>query len=322
MGSDASAQSPIWFENPFQIEDLCVFDQETLHNMLARNHAKLTNILLAQSFHGVAEKVVTHVLQCLPQAQQNQFLRELQQPTSTQEVQQARQKVLDELFWELIYWKKPELYEDLTEGEQLHEGIFQALETDLRDMTVLDVGAGSGRASFECLRFGAARIYAVEPSPGLLRLLRKKVDRLGVGQCIISAPGRFDKIPLPDQSVDIALSCSAFTALDNQGGEPGLAELVRVTRPGGKIVVIWPRTIDHDWFVAHGFQYHSLPVVDEMFVRFRSFAIALRCAQLFYAHNPEVMHYLDKTQKPEIPFSVIGMNPPRDYFWLEIEERI
>jgi ubiquinone/menaquinone biosynthesis C-methylase UbiE len=137
---------------------------------------------------------------------------------------------------------------------------------------------------------------------------------------VIPHEGRFDAIPLPDNSVDVALSCSAFTALPEQGGERGLAELQRVTKPHGKIVLIWPRVEDRRWLEAHGFHYVSLPVQQEMSVHFRSLRSALHCARLFYARNQAVQHYLLTKQKPDVPFSVIGMNPPRDYCWRNVEK--
>ncbi|GHO87743.1 class I SAM-dependent methyltransferase [Dictyobacter formicarum] len=316
--SDSSAQSGVLFENPFHIEDLQVFDAETMHNMLACSHAQLSSRLLADSLHNVSPVLITHIMQAIPQEQREQFRQELQQPLSSQEIEQARSQTLNSLFWELIYWKTPDLYEELTVGERLHEGIFQSIQSDLAGKIVLDAGAGSGRASFEYLRYGATRVHAVEPSPGLLRILRKKIIDRGLERSIFPAAGRFNKLPLADHCVDTALSCSAFTALEDQGGESGLLELRRVTRPGGKIIIVWPRTEDHQWLAAHGFQYVSLPIQEEMYVHFRSFESALRCARLFYAHNPDVLHYLQKAQKPEIPFSIIGMNPPRDYFWLAV----
>lgn len=312
------ASSDVLFENPFSIDDLLVFDQENLRSMLACSHAQLSIQLLARGLHATSPTLINHIASSLSPEQQQQFQQESQYTPTAQETEQARKEILDRLFWELVYWKTPELYEELTEGERLHEGIFQSIQSDLAGKIVLDAGAGSGRASFECLRFGAEKVYAVEPSPGLLRLLRKKVQNSDNGKRLQPLAGRFTHIPLPDQSVDTAISCSAFTALDDQGGEAGLTELRRVTKPGGKIIIIWPRTEDLDWFQAHGFNYVSMPVQGEMSVHFRSFECALHCARLFYGHNPAVMHYLQKIQKPEIPFSVIGMNPPRDYFWLAV----
>jgi hypothetical protein len=92
-----------------------------------------------------------------------------------------------------------------------------------------------------------------------------------------------------------------------------------VTKRGGKIVIIWPRTQDYEWLAAHGFQYVALPMQQDLQVHFRSLASALRCAKRFYAHNENVIRYILKRGQPEVPFSVLGFNPPRDYCWLQVE---
>ncbi len=312
------AQSDTLFENPFSIEDLAVFDDATLQRLLSEGGFGITLDDVAASLHGASRPLVRRVQKNVPRTLRSSFVRELHRPLSKCDVKAAQRRVLNGLFWELTYWKTPALYEELTEGEQLHPGIFQQLRPDLRGSIVLDIGAGSGRASFECLRCGAKLVYAVEPSPGLLHILEQKVNGQPTTSRIIPCRGRFDRIPLPDNSVDVALSCSAFTAGPEQGGEPGLAELQRVTKPGGKIVLIWPRTEDYDWLAAHGFHYVALPVRHEMRVRFRSLQSALRCARRFYAHNRAVVNYIVKRRKPEVPFSVLGLNPPRDYCWLTV----
>ena len=240
---------------------------------------------------------------------------DLQRPVSEGQIEAARHQVLDRLFWELTYWKTPGLYEELTEGEQLHPQIFQQLEPDIRGNIVLDAGAGSGRASLECVRNGAKKVYAGEPSPGLLRILQKKLRSKRVVLC----QGRFDALPLDDRSVDLAISCSAFTAEAVQGGEPGLRQLKRVTKPGGKVVIIWPRLQDYDWLAQHGFTYVRLPLQEEMRVHFRSLQSALRCARHFYARNPKVAQYIEREGTPDVPFSVLGVHPPCDYCWLLVD---
>ncbi len=312
------ALSDTLFENPFSIEDLAVFDNATLRRLLSEGGFGITLNDVAYSLHGASRSLVKRVQKYVPRSLRSSFVRELRKHLSKDEVKVAQRRVLDALFWELTYWKTPALYEELTEGEQLHPGIFQQLEPDLRGKIVLDAGAGCGRASFECLRCGASRVYAVEPSPGLLHILEQKLTRQSATGRIIACRGRFDQIPLSDNSVDVALSCSAFTAGPEQGGEPGLAELRRVTKPGGKIVLIWPRAEDYDWLAAHGFHYVALPLQQQMRVRFRSLGSALRCARRFYAHNQAVADYILQRHKPEVPFSVLGLNPPRDYCWLTV----
>jgi SAM-dependent methyltransferase len=305
------------FENPFSIEDLAVFDEETMQDILGGSFGvELSK--LALSLRDASWSLIRSISRHLSPCQLPAFMHELSRPVAQHEVEAARRDVLDRLFWELMYWNMPELYEELTMGERIHPGIFQALEPDMRDRIVLDAGAGSGRASFECLQHGARRVYAVEPSPGLLNILHRKLSKRSAGG-IIPLRGSFEHLPLEDDSVDLALSCSAFTAEPGQGGEGGLAELKRVTKPGGKIALIWPRAEDRGWLIAHGFHYIALPLRGEMYVHFRSLQSALRCARLFYAHNQAVTRYLLTRQQPDVPFSVLGFNPPRDYCWLIVE---
>ena len=319
MLTDKQHSSEPLFENPFSIEDLMVFDDAALQRMLSRGCFNLTVERLARSVQSASPSLIKHIEHNLSLQQLSSFVKELQRSLAYNEIEAARRQVLDGLFWELTYWKTPELYEELTEGEQLHPGIFQQLEPDLRGKIVLDAGAGSGRASFECLRHGARQVYAVEPSPGLLRILRQKLASLADPGQIVVLQGCFEKLPLGNDCVDVALSCSAFTAEPEQGSEPGLVELRRVTKQGGKIVIIWPRTQDYEWLASHGFQYVTLPVQQDMQVHFRSLESALRCARRFYAHKENVIRYILKRGQPEVPFSLLGFNPPRDYCWLRVE---
>jgi SAM-dependent methyltransferase len=311
-------QTEVLFDNPFHIEDLTAFDDTAMRNVLAPGRFGLSLAQIAHSVQDAPTPLVKRIERNLPADQRSVFLRIYHQPTSREEILLARRQVLDNLFWELTYWETPELYEQLTEGEWLHPGIFQQLSPALRNRTVLDAGAGSGRATIQCLKYHAKQVYAVEPSPGLLRILQRKLSHHIASQRLITRVGRFDTLPLDAQSVDVALSCSAFTSDVEQGGEPGLAELKRVTKPGGQIVLIWPRPQDRAWLVAHGFTYVSLPVQQEMCVHFRSLHAALECAQRFYAHNRSVVHYILRRQRPDVPFSVLGLNPPRDYCWLRV----
>lgn len=306
------------FANPFQLEDLLVFDETHFCQVLGGCIQKMTLEQLAWGLRAAPGPLMERVRACLPLDEHERLRRAATRPVPECEVARARRTLLDLCFWELTYWKTPELYEELTTGEQLHPGIFQHLEPLLRGKIVLDAGAGTGRASFECVRHGASLVYALEPSPGLLRLLRQKVSRSSTSSQIVPVAGDFAHIPLADESIDLALACSSFTSEPEQGGEAGLAELRRVVRPGGAIAFIWPRPQDRPWLSARGFHYVALPSEREMCVRFSSFACALRCARHFYAGNHNVLRYLLCKRQPVVPFSVLGVNPPCDYCWARV----
>jgi len=306
------------FENPFCLDDIAVFDDATLR-ALVNGTAPVASIDdLTACAPLMSPELRRRVRSALTPRQRLQLDRKQRKRRSRAARSAAERRLLDALFWELTYWKTPELYEELTEGERLHPGIFARLAPLLAGAAVLDAGAGSGRATFECLKRGAVRVHAVEPSGGLLRLLERKAhDRAGARR-IDPIRGRFDAVPLKAASVDLAIACSAFTAEDGQGGDRGLRELQRVTRSGGRIVIIWPRVEDHGWFASRGFHYEALPVEREMLVRFRSLSSAVRCAQRFYGRRRAVLRYLARHRRPEVPFSVLGLNQPHDYCWMEV----
>jgi FkbM family methyltransferase len=312
-----SGQAP--FENPFVVEDLQIFDDETLRDALAHDPGALGPEALGRALRSAPGVLAERVGACLPERERERYLAEAQRAAPVDPA--ARRRLLDGMFWELTYWKTPELYEALTEGERLHPGIFRRLAPELRGRIVLDAGAGSGRATVACLRAGAARVYAVEPSPGLRRLLDRKLAAEGAAARarVTALAGHFDALPLADASVDVALLCSAFTVESNEGAEAGLAELRRVTRRSGKIVLIWPRPEDYAWLAAHGFTYVPLRVLEGMGVRYRSRQVALAVARRFYAHNRAVLWYLLRHRDPAVPYAVLGDNPPHDYCWLTVE---
>lgn len=311
-------QSEPLFENPFRVEDMGVFDRPTLTALLGQDSGGVSASDLGRSAAGMTPKLRQRVRSVLSGARRRRFDEASRRRLHGSERQAAERRVLDALFWELTYWKTPELYEELTEGERLHPGIFRSLSEHLRDAVVLDAGAGSGRATRECVRHGARRVFAIEPSAGLLHLLGQKSQRRDTADRIAPLRGRFDALPLAGDSVDMAIACSSFTAEGGQGGDEGLRELLRVTRPGGRIIVIWPRVEDYSWLAERGFTYEALPLEREMVVRFRSLESAVRCAQRFYARRRGVLRYLYRHRRPEVPFSVLGFNPPHDYCWLVV----
>ena len=102
---------------------------------------------------------------------------------------------------------------------------------------VLEVGGGSGVVVREVatLTTGANRIIDVDISPYLLREAASLAKRAGLADYITFQEGHAEAIPLADNSVDVALS---FTVMEEGDADRMLAELVRVTRPGGRVAAI------------------------------------------------------------------------------------
>jgi arsenite methyltransferase len=104
---------------------------------------------------------------------------------------------------------------------------------------VLDLGCGPGFYVQELLqRVGAdGSVTGIDPAPAMLAMT---ADRVSGADNVRVLQGGADAIPLPDASVDRALSVQVFEYIADV--PHALAELRRVVRPGGR-VVIW----DIDW---------------------------------------------------------------------------
>ena len=206
------------------------------------------------------------------------------------------------LAWELLYRLEPELYDRLASAERLHPRVVGWLPYGLD--RIVEVGAGTGRLTLELI--GRAReVVAVEPALPLRRILRRKLAAAGHGDRVRVASGFFDRLPLPDAFADLVATCSAFTPSPGHGGEAGLAEMERVCRPGGCVVIIWPNHLD--WLAARGYRYVSFP--GPMSVEFGSPGEAAELAQIFY---PKAAGEVRRRGRRAVPFEVLGINPPRD----------
>jgi SAM-dependent methyltransferase len=118
-------------------------------------------------------------------------------------------------------------------------------------------------------------------------------------------PGFFDKLPLPDGYADLVVACSAFTPAPGHGGETGLSEMERVCRPDGLVAIIWPNHLD--WLAARGYRYVSFP--GPMAVEFGSHGEAVELTEIFY---PKAADEVRRCGLRQVPFEVLGFNPPRD----------
>jgi SAM-dependent methyltransferase len=107
---------------------------------------------------------------------------------------------------------------------------------------ILEVGCGSGVVLRELARrtVGANPIIGIDINAYLRREVMRLAAREGLADRIIFQEGRAEGLPLETSSADIALS---RTVMEDRM----LTELVRVTRPGGRIGAI-VRAMDMPWW--------------------------------------------------------------------------
>jgi SAM-dependent methyltransferase len=206
------------------------------------------------------------------------------------------------LAWELLYRLEPELYDRLASAERLHPGIVSWLPCGVS--RIAEVGAGTGRLTMELIGRGQ-HVVAVEPAGPMRLILERKLAAADHGHRARVVHGFFDQLPLPDDSADLVVACSAFTPAAGHGGETGLAEMERVCRPGGCVAVLWPNHLG--WLVERGYRHVSFP--GPMSAQFGSYADAVELAEVFF---PRAAGEVRRLGRRMVPFEVLGINPPRD----------
>lgn len=102
---------------------------------------------------------------------------------------------------------------------------------------ILDLATGTADMVVEVLRQEPnARVVGIDPSPAMLELGRSKLATAGLGERVELLTGDAEDLPLDDDSVDGV--CIAFGIRNVPNRERALREMARVTRPGGRIVIL------------------------------------------------------------------------------------
>ncbi|WP_413624322.1 class I SAM-dependent methyltransferase [Luteibacter sp. Lutesp34] len=119
--------------------------------------------------------------------------------------------------------------------------MLELLPRDLSGATVVDAGCGSGRYVRHVLARGAARVHGVDLSPAMLA--RAEAELGSDMSRVVLSEGDLDALPLDGATADVTVC--GLTVGHVEALEPALAELCRVTRPGGYIVCSDVHPIGH-----------------------------------------------------------------------------
>jgi SAM-dependent methyltransferase len=110
--------------------------------------------------------------------------------------------------------------------------------------TILDVGCGPGAMARWLAQHtrGAHAITAVDINRYLLQEAEALIQKAEVQDVITLQEGNAEALPFPENRFDVTLS---LTVMEEGNADRMLAELVRVTKPGGRVAAIvrgddWP----------------------------------------------------------------------------------
>jgi SAM-dependent methyltransferase len=144
------------------------------------------------------------------------------------------------------------IYEEVG-GLDAREVAFQAIAEGSPER-VLEVGCGEGELAERIGRELGAHVVAVDQSERMVALARARG--------IDASPGDVQDLPFPDRSFDVVVA--AWMLYHVPALDRGLAEIVRVLRPGGRLVAVTNYS-DHlyEMFQLVGLERWELPFSGE-----------------------------------------------------------
>lgn len=152
---------------------------------------------------------------------------------------------------------------------------------DLQPKKLLDVATGTADVAIMASRLlKPSTVTGIDISEGMLEIGRKKVEKEGLQNTIELLKGDSETISFNDNSFDAVTV--AFGVRNFQHLEKGLSEILRVLKPGGRLVVL--EFSQPKWLFARSFYNLYMKIV------------APNMGKLF-SKNRNAYQYLDKSIK-------------------------
>ena len=150
------------------------------------------------------------------------------------------------------------------------------LVTNTNPENVLDIATGTGDLAILMTKTGAKEIVGLDISEGMLEVGRKKIAERKLDNKKKMVLGDSENIPFEDNSFD-AITV-AFGVRNFENLEKGLAEILRVLKPGG-IFVILETSVPVKFPYKQGYSFYTkyiLPLIGKIFSKDKS-AYAYLC---------------------------------------------
>jgi len=103
---------------------------------------------------------------------------------------------------------------------------------------ILDIACGTGDFSLAIARrmHPGSHVTGLDLSAGMLAVMQDKVEKAGLAERISCLQGDSEDLPFPDGSFDVVTI--AFGIRNFEHREAALREILRVLRPGGRLVIL------------------------------------------------------------------------------------
>lgn len=140
-----------------------------------------------------------------------------------------------------------------------------AIVANQNPTTVLDIATGTGDLAILMTKTSAKSIIGLDISAGMLSVGRQKIEKQQLSHKIEMVLGDSEKMPFADNSFDAITVAFGIRNFENL--ETGLAEILRVLKPGGVFVVL-ETSVPVQTPFKQGYHFYSkniLPLIGKFF---------------------------------------------------------
>ncbi|NIP40898.1 MAG: methyltransferase domain-containing protein [Candidatus Aenigmarchaeota archaeon] len=136
-----------------------------------------------------------------------------------------------------FYIEKADVYEKLANAEDYRNDIFKQTVKifNPRGKVILDMGCGTGKYAIPFSKT-AERVYAVDMSKGMLKILKNKIKKKNIKSVKI-IKSDYGKINLSKESIDLIFSTWSFPAHSKRWASD-LSKLRKIIRKGGYMILV------------------------------------------------------------------------------------
>ncbi len=130
---------------------------------------------------------------------------------------------------------------------------------------ILDVATGTGDFAIECSKLNPTKVIGVDISEGMMSFGREKLKKLKLDSIITLENGNAETLSFDDNTFDAIVV--GFGVRNFQNLEKGLANLHRILKPGGQLVIL-EFSYPTNWFIKTVYNFYFsyiTPLIGKIF---------------------------------------------------------